>query len=263
MSGTDIAYEPLSAYALLPYLPARNPPISLRAPVEKHVTLINAITCSAGERRAGGTESGIVLRACYAMSGTDIAYGAIWLCNVRYWPRRFCYLPTRVLCAMCGTGTAYGFSRALRCPAMSGTDIPYGAMSGTDIAYGSVLNPMVLSAYALATRCPSAAISGTDIAHGAICLRGRYAKSGTDIAYGFTTRGEYGSGQVPCALCLHCIIKYEKPHFQYNLYQECGHAMSGTDPTYCMISGTEIAYGGALGACYVIVRYWHVVLRIV
>eukprot|EP00961_Rhodomonas_salina_P002513 35013-Rhodomonas_salina.1 len=39
--------------------------------------------------------SPILLRACYAMSGTDIAYGAMaLLCDVRYWHGVCCYLPT-------------------------------------------------------------------------------------------------------------------------------------------------------------------------
>eukprot|EP00961_Rhodomonas_salina_P092859 1249926-Rhodomonas_salina.1 len=61
----------------------------------------------------------IRLRACYAISGTDIAYGAVRL--------RACY-------AIPGTNLAYGAIRLLAyafglraCYAMSSTDLAYGA----------------------------------------------------------------------------------------------------------------------------------------
>eukprot|EP00961_Rhodomonas_salina_P176531 2379263-Rhodomonas_salina.5 len=40
----------------------------------------------------------VSLRACYAVSGTDVAYGAAGLCAVRYGRSVWCYRPTRALC---------------------------------------------------------------------------------------------------------------------------------------------------------------------
>eukprot|EP00961_Rhodomonas_salina_P165536 2230188-Rhodomonas_salina.1 len=42
---------------------------------------------------------GMLLRTCYAMSGTALPHGAISLC-LWYWPSVCCY-------AICGTGLAY------------------------------------------------------------------------------------------------------------------------------------------------------------
>eukprot|EP00961_Rhodomonas_salina_P171680 2315017-Rhodomonas_salina.3 len=78
---------------------------------------------------------GMVLRPCYAMSGTDLAYSASCL--------RACY-------ATSGTALAYA---ATVCCAMSGTELAYAATSEVGLAergwqFGT------LSAYARATRCP-------------------------------------------------------------------------------------------------------------
>eukprot|EP00961_Rhodomonas_salina_P189928 2562424-Rhodomonas_salina.3 len=94
---------------------------------------------------------GMVLRPCYAVSGTELGYGAT---PGRYWKRR-------------GEG-----SRGI-CYAMSGTDIAYAARvcyatSGTDI---------------LGTAGICYAMSGTDVPYAASSLRACYAKSGTELAY--------------------------------------------------------------------------------
>eukprot|EP00961_Rhodomonas_salina_P267293 3611831-Rhodomonas_salina.3 len=157
----------------------------------------------------------------YAMSGTDVAYGAMQH-RIRCY-RVWCYRPTRCY-EMCGTDIAYG---AMHRYVMSSTDEAYGAMhryvmSSTDIAYAAPSGVSslragwhphlpTLRAYALATRCPynlsryrsishsprlrvgvKSAIclracytmSGTGTAYGAIGLRACYADSGTDIPYG-------------------------------------------------------------------------------
>eukprot|EP00961_Rhodomonas_salina_P062130 834044-Rhodomonas_salina.1 len=92
----------------------------------------------------------MVLRACYAMSGTDIAYGATTrgvptrARSIRVWS-----VPSPYACAT-------------RCP---------------------ILTSRIVCAIPLRV-CYT--MSGTDIAHGATCLRVCYAMSGTDIAYGAT-----------------------------------------------------------------------------
>eukprot|EP00961_Rhodomonas_salina_P221706 2997745-Rhodomonas_salina.1 len=74
----------------------------------------------------------IRLRAAYAMSGTDLAYGAVSL--------RSCY-------AMSGTDLPHAlpspYARAMRCPSVCSTITLRAcyAMSGTDIAYGATRLP--------------------------------------------------------------------------------------------------------------------------
>eukprot|EP00961_Rhodomonas_salina_P303372 3941208-Rhodomonas_salina.2 len=112
--------------------------------------------------------SAILLRACYAMPGTGIAY-VISL--------RACY-------AISGTDIAYGASSpcafATRCPRM--VLCACYAMSSTEIAYGAI---PLRACYAT---------SGTEIAYDASCLRTCYAVPGTErrymlvLAYGRATR---------------------------------------------------------------------------
>eukprot|EP00961_Rhodomonas_salina_P227781 3079024-Rhodomonas_salina.1 len=81
----------------------------------------------------------ISLRACYAISGTDLAYGATTgrdqPCALRVAPS---YPPTRSLCDVryLGSGTIVLRTRE--------------AVSGTDVAYRAI----VLRSYALTRRCP-------------------------------------------------------------------------------------------------------------
>eukprot|EP00961_Rhodomonas_salina_P231165 3122660-Rhodomonas_salina.3 len=73
------------------------------------------------EAERAGVTCSISLRVCYAMSGTDIAYAALFylptpynaisLRDVQYYDGAYCYRPTR-------------------CPAMSGADLAYGVRSG-------------------------------------------------------------------------------------------------------------------------------------
>eukprot|EP00961_Rhodomonas_salina_P129192 1740448-Rhodomonas_salina.2 len=108
----------------------------------------------------------ISLRACYTMSGTDVAYGRTCI------SLRACY-------AKSGTETACGgTSRQGTCVERRGG--------------GGRSDP--LSAYALATRCPvlryrmvlsAYAMSGTKIPNGTVSLRACDAMSGTEKAYAY------------------------------------------------------------------------------
>eukprot|EP00961_Rhodomonas_salina_P013290 178554-Rhodomonas_salina.1 len=68
----------------------------------------------------------VSLRACYAMSGTDVQHGATNLHS--------CY-------AMFGTDVQYGATNLRACYAMLGTDVPYAATR----ARGSLARSLVLS----------------------------------------------------------------------------------------------------------------------
>eukprot|EP00961_Rhodomonas_salina_P200038 2698302-Rhodomonas_salina.2 len=77
--------------------------------------------------------SAICLRACYAMSGTDISICScyamsIFSCYAMSGTGR-AYGPTclRFSYAMCGTGTAYNPNLIRSCYAMRGTETAYGA----------------------------------------------------------------------------------------------------------------------------------------
>eukprot|EP00961_Rhodomonas_salina_P134844 1813766-Rhodomonas_salina.1 len=99
-----------------------------------------------GRRLSASCRHAISLRACYAMSGTEIPYDAISL--------RACY-------AMSGTEIPYGDISLRACYAMSGTEIRYGAIS-------------LRACYAM---------SGTEIPYGTISLRACCAMSGTDTVW--------------------------------------------------------------------------------
>eukprot|EP00961_Rhodomonas_salina_P018006 242128-Rhodomonas_salina.5 len=122
MSGTEIAYGATRAavcrlYAATPGL-ERDPDYPWHAHVAGHAPYLPTRwpIISAGPAGGEGVR-GILLRLCYALSGTDKAYGAILL--------RLCY-------ALSGTDIAYGVP-----------DIAYGtsccAISGTDIAYPAIV----------------------------------------------------------------------------------------------------------------------------
>eukprot|EP00961_Rhodomonas_salina_P012479 168154-Rhodomonas_salina.3 len=91
---------------------------------------------SIGENQIEGEGYAVFLRACYAMSGTDAAYGAIRLC------------------AISGTDMAYG---AIRLCAMSGTDVAAKWMA-RGLVDCQTLTAISLRwshpAYARAMRCP-------------------------------------------------------------------------------------------------------------
>eukprot|EP00961_Rhodomonas_salina_P158502 2133460-Rhodomonas_salina.1 len=102
-------------YGATAYAHAARCPV-LRARVFWYQVCFALRRVSTGEARL---EEGSRLRACYAMSGTELGYGC--------WCLRECY-------AMSGTEMAC-------CYAVFGTEITYGlrecyAVSGTEIAYG-------------------------------------------------------------------------------------------------------------------------------
>eukprot|EP00961_Rhodomonas_salina_P261626 3535963-Rhodomonas_salina.3 len=103
--------------------------------------------------------SPISLRACYAISGTGIAYGAISL--------RACY-------AISGTDLAYGAISLRACYAMSGTDLAYGASSG-----GSSNSSNTAAAGRILGYFPTRLLRDVRYAH-SVSLR----MPGTDLAYG-------------------------------------------------------------------------------
>eukprot|EP00961_Rhodomonas_salina_P301355 3940428-Rhodomonas_salina.1 len=124
------------------------------------------------------------LCACYAMSGTDLVYGAIGL--------RACY-------EMSGTDIAYS---------MVGLCAFY-AISGTGIAYKATRSRMYLD--------PSYTISGTDLAYDATRLRADsgprlccHTASGTGIGYMLSRFGcaMSGDGVGYAAMLLLCDGQY-------------------------------------------------------
>eukprot|EP00961_Rhodomonas_salina_P302995 3941053-Rhodomonas_salina.3 len=145
-------------------------------------------------------KSAVGLQLRYAMSGTDIAYGAIGL-QLRY--------------ATSGSDIAYGAIGLQLRYAMSGTDIACGAIGlrlpmqrpvaysarGTELGYGAnrghVLGSGQLAGVCVCQRgelssvlvCSDArgyAMSGTDLGY---CAIRRYAMSGTDLGHGATIGG--------------------------------------------------------------------------
>eukprot|EP00961_Rhodomonas_salina_P206245 2784060-Rhodomonas_salina.2 len=103
-----------------------------------------------------------------AMSGTDLAYGAM----LRM------LLPSYVMRCL-GTDKPYGFICLRACCAMSGTERAYGATRQVAVAVCRLLWYLRGSHSYLPTRCPVLTW---------LMVRAYYAMSGTDLAYGATTR---------------------------------------------------------------------------
>eukprot|EP00961_Rhodomonas_salina_P279774 3779315-Rhodomonas_salina.1 len=96
MSGPDMHYAAMSGIGIA---------FATRCPAAR-----GAVSCRLLLRRSPSP---------YALSGTDLAHGAISLRAVRYSPSAWCYLPTR----WSGTDLAHG-AIPLRAPyALSGTDL--------------------------------------------------------------------------------------------------------------------------------------------
>eukprot|EP00961_Rhodomonas_salina_P301601 3940536-Rhodomonas_salina.1 len=137
----------------------------------------------------------ISLRACYAMSSTDLAHGAtrhqqVCILQRGRGGRAEVSICLRVCRAMSGTGIAYGLF------ATPGTKLAPGAiglrtcyaMSGTELAFGATSDELTFVTASSQVSSPSClraryAMSGTGIAYGAIVLCACYAMSGIDIAY--------------------------------------------------------------------------------
>eukprot|EP00961_Rhodomonas_salina_P280959 3795695-Rhodomonas_salina.2 len=89
---------------------------------------------SAREKQLRYDLHGSRLRACYAMSGTELAYGGISLRTTRWAVLR---------------------RRSLRaCYSMSGTEMPYGPTSPVHSTARYALSTRKVAAYARAMRCP-------------------------------------------------------------------------------------------------------------
>eukprot|EP00961_Rhodomonas_salina_P028302 382159-Rhodomonas_salina.1 len=121
--------------------------------------------CEGGAGQRASVRYAISLCVCYAMSGTDVAYGVIGL---------------RTCCVVPGTNAAYGATSLHRCSAMSGTDVGYGATAEwrpPTLSSRSIpkTRQTPLSCCALATRCPEECYGVATV------LRACYAMSGTDL----------------------------------------------------------------------------------
>eukprot|EP00961_Rhodomonas_salina_P305175 3941890-Rhodomonas_salina.1 len=216
----------------------------------------------------------IGLRACYAMSGTDIACAAMVLraCYAMSGTDLLSYHPTCLLLrdarhAVCGTELAYG---AMGCPCVgretvrllnqllvkppSQTYLPmrlvkpiclcacYGmsgatcyAMSGTNLPYG-------------ATRTTGSQRPGTTL-----CVA--YAMSGTELGYGATRRSMVGAVKAalgmgtgtPGIILRPCYAKSGTELASGTIGLRRCYAKSGTDIAYAGVllrkSGTDIAVG--------------------
>eukprot|EP00961_Rhodomonas_salina_P171013 2305774-Rhodomonas_salina.3 len=127
--GQGGGYAPLSAYAIL-----------------RSVRYLHRVCSAMG------------LRACYAMSGTDLAYGVtsgVRLSGACEERKRWRGTAPPPICL----GTCYAMSVGEKHVLMQPCQVPYP--SGLRACY---------------------AMSGTDLAYAAICLRACYAVSGTDLA---------------------------------------------------------------------------------
>eukprot|EP00961_Rhodomonas_salina_P102024 1372238-Rhodomonas_salina.6 len=154
-----------------------------------HFPVRDALTPAAQPRaRPMGTMPAILLRARYAMSGTEIAYGAACLRMHYTMPGTdLGYAATRrIRMGKCGCFHRAGSFPAivLRAPyAMSGTDICYTIppfpcdMSGTDVGHTAVF-----------LHVPDE-VSCTDICYTATTICVPYDMSGTDVGYAATRRG--------------------------------------------------------------------------
>eukprot|EP00961_Rhodomonas_salina_P191840 2588674-Rhodomonas_salina.1 len=141
---------------------------------------------------------GISLRACYAMSGTHIAYGCAvqpglpWM--PRAMPRRDAWYRPR-LCPVLTEGTLIPGKTDKRQLLQNIRDVTFEGASGyvqldpQECGFLCLISECIglrarypMSGTAAGIAC--GAVSGTGIANSATCLRECYAMSGTDIADG-------------------------------------------------------------------------------
>eukprot|EP00961_Rhodomonas_salina_P234589 3170587-Rhodomonas_salina.2 len=119
-------------------------------------------------------------RACYEMSGTDIAYGATRrrTCKpLRPPSRRSTPLSAYALATRCPVLT-WAPKHLRACYAMSGTDIGYYAPTRERMKCPILTQSRVLCTSALATRCPVLTWCMVPF-----CLRACYTLPGTDVEY--------------------------------------------------------------------------------
>eukprot|EP00961_Rhodomonas_salina_P041637 560421-Rhodomonas_salina.2 len=148
---------------------------------------LRACYAMSGTGWACGTLFGVFLCPRYAMSGTEIAYGATRGC-VPGPPSQLPYLVSpyalRVSYAMSGSDIAYDASSLRSCYAVSGTDLAYGATRPELLR--QYLRMLQLE-YQRCSTSLRACYAMSDTGLRAMLLRACYAITGTDDAYGATS----------------------------------------------------------------------------
>eukprot|EP00961_Rhodomonas_salina_P235976 3189239-Rhodomonas_salina.7 len=213
-------------------------------------------------RDRDGTYSAICLRACYAMSGTALAYAAgrlRMLCDVRY-PHPVCrYQPRRMRCDF-RTETQSAYALAMPCPVLTCVYCRQmvtlvGLQSATPVRRSSIVRPVLMLLYFHsmllvlifhghassvvltwahdATRTTRSFLSSVlRIRHKSMVqhptlLRRCYARSGTSIARAYhATLSQYDNLSCPRLCCYACTMQCPVMlrHYCYG--------MSGTDVAY-------------------------------
>eukprot|EP00961_Rhodomonas_salina_P301587 3940527-Rhodomonas_salina.1 len=181
-----------------------------------------------------GTERAAMgVRAPYAMSGTEIAYGT----------RPVPALPVNISLTLKAFGmrSLSPYARAMRCPVLTQHMVlrTCDAMQGTDIAYGATLVQCGVLPQRMVLRTRYA-LSSTDHTAYAIGLRLCYAKSGTETSAWLKRRAEGGHQRwaVLCGTNPAISLRYVWSGCMY------GAMLCGTEIVYgAMLCGTEIVYG--------------------
>eukprot|EP00961_Rhodomonas_salina_P132036 1777522-Rhodomonas_salina.1 len=130
-----------------------------------------------------GVHSANSLRACYAMSGTDLGYAAIGL--------RACY-------AMSGTDLAYATIGLCVCYAMSGTDLAYAAPAST-IVSATRGTTAPTRGYRPSRRRSFYLIFVVDGSGCSLLAASCYARPGTNVRYAPTRRSASAARSTPTA----------------------------------------------------------------
>eukprot|EP00961_Rhodomonas_salina_P041535 559058-Rhodomonas_salina.1 len=140
--------------------------------------------CPGTSLRACLSVSCLRIRACYAMPGTDVAYGTSGNARQQYCRKVSSAISLRACYTMSGTDRACGAIGLRACYATSGTDLACGATSAcTQCEVGAVTETRWEGngewgggeGRTECVQCPG---------RGPIVLRACYALSGTDMAYG-------------------------------------------------------------------------------
>eukprot|EP00961_Rhodomonas_salina_P139709 1880201-Rhodomonas_salina.1 len=162
-----------------------------------------------------------VLLACYAMSGTERAYGAT-----------SCYQP---VCDTQYRASVSPYALAMQSPVLefSGEVAPYARPTLCPV----LMCRRLLSACVSPMQCPLST------------LRACYAMPDTDIAYGATSPLQLRQYQVPIPYLPTREIKCITAIFQYMLYQQCRYSHLISQCTFalgfavhCTVCHTNLAY---------------------
>eukprot|EP00961_Rhodomonas_salina_P305508 3941962-Rhodomonas_salina.1 len=173
----------------------------------------------------------ISLRACYAVCGTELAYGTASLCDIKYWPCVCCCPPT--LCAVLSSCMQVW-------KACVGEHVRRNGLSAMSRGASGMPCPILLRA--------CYAMSGTDLARGAISLRTAYDMSGTSP---IVLRASYARSGTDLAYCAlpgvsvgGCIAWYQVRYLptQYSILRYGVWCATGLRACYAK-SGTAIAHG--------------------